>query len=349
MMPRERGSLSVHTFDSEVLRGNALGDPTERDLYLYLPPGYDATRPYPALLALVGFLGTGASLFNVDPLGEDLRRRLDRLITSGVCPPVIVAAPDCFTRVGGNQYINSSATGRYEDYLLQEVLPYVQQRHAVSSWGVFGKSSGGYGAMVLGMRHPEVFRALADHSGDADFELCYIPDFPEALDRYREHGGPRGFLERYWADENRHRKKWMRPINMLGMAASYSPRPASPHLGIDFPFDLETGELRWDVWQRWRAWDPVNMVEAHAAALQKLALVYVDCGSKDEFSLHWGARSLSKKLTKHGVSHQYEEFDDGHMAIAYRYDRSLPALVKALEQWDREQLQTPGSPGALRP
>lgn len=328
--PSERGTVRVYSVGSEVLGGNALGDPTERDLHVYLPPGYDEKKRYPALLCLAGFTGTGASVFNVDPLGEDLRRRMDRLIQSGACPPAIIAAPDCFAKIGGNQYINSTATGPYEDYLIKEILPFVEKSHAVSRWGVFGKSSGGYGSIVLGMRHPEVFHALADHSGDAGFELCYIPDFSDALDRFRELGGPARFLERFWADENRHRKKWMRPLNILGMAAHYSPNPASPHMGIDFPMDLETGEMRWDVWKRWQAWDPVNMVEAHAEALKKLALVYVDCGARDEFNLHWGARSLSKKLTQHGVAHRFEEFDDGHMSIAYRYDTSIPALVKVL-------------------
>ncbi|MEK7866939.1 MAG: esterase, partial [Planctomycetota bacterium] len=105
------GTVVVHRLASDVLRGNPLGDPTERDLYVYLPPGYDESRTYPTLLGVVGFTGTGGMLFNVDPLVEGLRARLDRLIGSGACPPVIVVAPDCFTRVGGNQYINSSATG----------------------------------------------------------------------------------------------------------------------------------------------------------------------------------------------------------------------------------------------
>ena len=330
MVSRDRGALHVHTLESEVLKGNPLGDPTVRDLHVYLPPGYDASKRYPALLALTGFTGTGAMLFNHDPLAEDLRARLDRLIATGACPPVIVAAPDCFTRVGGNQYISSSATGRYEEYLLQEVLPFVEARHGVTAWGVFGKSSGGYGAMVQAMRHPEVFRAAADHSGDAGFELCYFPDIPEALERYRELGGPRAFLDRFWADDNRRRKKWFHGLNFLGMAAHYSPNPASPHLGIDFPVDLETGEMRWDVWRRWQALDPVNMVESHAENLRKLALLHVDCGTRDEFNLVWGARALSRKLTQHGVPHRYEEFEDGHMSITYRYDVSIPALVKAL-------------------
>jgi hypothetical protein len=328
-----QGTVVVHRIESEVLRGNPLGDPTARDVHVYLPPGHDPARRTPALLGIVGFTGTGASLFNVDPLGEDLKSRLDRLILSGRCPPVIVAAPDCFTRVGGNQYLNSTGTGRYEDFLIQEVLPSVASRHNVGNWGVFGKSSGGYGSIMLGMRHPDVFPAIADHSGDACFELCYMPDFGPALDAFREAGGPARWLERFWADENRHRRKYHKPLNILGMAAHYSPSAnAAAPLGIDLPFDLETGELRRDVWERWREHDPVNLVERHAAALKRLRLVYVDCGTRDEFNLHWGARALVAKLRACGVTPFHEEFEDGHMSISYRYDVSVPMLVKALER-----------------
>lgn len=325
----EQGRVVVHRHRSKVLEGNPLGDPTERDLYVYLPPGHDPSRAYPCLLAVVGFTGTGGMLFNVDPLGEDLRRRLDRLIGSGACPPVMVAAPDCFTRLGGNQYINSSATGRYEDYLLEEIVPFVREAYKTGRWGVFGKSSGGYGSIVLAMRHPDAFQALADHSGDSSFELCYLPDVPAALDAFREAGGVREWLDRFWADENHHRKRHGKPLNFLAMSAHYSPNPGSP-LGIDLPFDLETGAFRWEVWQRWREWDPVRMVDRYAESLRKLRLIYVDCGTKDEFALHWGARALVARMRSHGLEPLHQEFDDGHMSIAYRYDVSLPLLAKAL-------------------
>ena len=337
------GEVVVHRVESEALRGNPLGDPTARDVHLYLPPGHDAARPTPALLALVGFGGTGASLFNADPLGEDLRQRLDRLIVSGRCPPVIVAAPDCFTRVGGNQYIDSPATGRYEEFLLREVIPSVAARHRVSAWGVFGKSSGGYGAIVLGMRHPDVFAAVADHSGDAAFELCYLPDMGPALDAFRAAGGPVAWLDRFWSDPNRHRAAYMKPLLVLAMAAHYSPRsgaaghdggdpqtPGPAGFGFDLPFDLEPGAFLPDVWERWRAHDPVNMVAHHVAALRRLRLLYVDCGVHDEWNLHWGARALASALRRHGIDPIHQEFDDGHMSISYRYDVSLPMLAKAL-------------------
>src|SRR5579871_6846922 len=96
---KSSGMVVVDRIASKLLAGNPLGDPVERDLYVYLPPGYsESPRSYPALLAVVGFTGTGASLFNADPLGEDFKRRLDRLISTGKCPPLIVVAPDCFTR-----------------------------------------------------------------------------------------------------------------------------------------------------------------------------------------------------------------------------------------------------------
>lgn len=326
------GSLHIHRLPSDILRSNPLGDPSERDLHVYLPPGYDKSKKYPALLGLVGFLGIGASYFNSDPLAENLKQRLDRLISSGKCPPIIVAAPDCFTRFGGNQYINSSATGRYEDYLISEVLPFVEQHYPVSRWGVFGKSSGGYGATVLGMRHADIFQAFANHSGDTNFELCYLHEFGEALDRFREAGGPAKWLQAYWASDNRHKKVHMRALNILAMAAHYSPNPSSQHLGIDFPFDLETGEFRWEIWQKWREHDPVNMAGKYADNLKKLRFIYVDCGTRDEWNLHWGARALIQKLRGQGLSPHYEEFDDGHMFITYRYDISLPLLAKALSE-----------------
>jgi len=329
---KEKGRVVIHEIESEVLKGNPLGDPDKRKLYIYLPPGFEdhQSEELPALLAVVGFTGTGAMLLNVDPLGEDLKSRLDRLITSGKCAPAIVVMPDCFTKFGGSQYINSSATGRYEDYLLEEIIPFVNQTYPIKNWGVFGKSSGGYGSIVLGMRHPDVFRALADHSGDSNFELCYLPDVPDALDQFRKAGGPAKWLEQFWADPNQHRRKFMRALNILAMAAHYSPNPDSPLLGIEFPFDLETGAFRHDIWERWREWDPVNMVKHYSDNLKKLKLIYIDCGSKDEFSLHWGARALVAELKKTGIDPYYEEFDDGHMSISYRYDVSLPKLVEAL-------------------
>jgi S-formylglutathione hydrolase FrmB len=269
-------------------------------------------------------------LFGIDPLGEDLKTKLDRLIRAGKMGPMIVPMVDCFTKVGGNQYINSSATGRYDDYLRKELVPFVESKYRVSRRGIWGKSSGGYGSIVQGLLHPETWSALADHSGDALFEFCYVMDFPKALAAFQEHGGPANWLRWYWRQPNR-RKEGMYPVlNTIGMAAHYSPNPRSKELGTDFPFDLETGEWRPEVWARWRRWDPVNMVDRYASRLRRLRLVYIDCGTTDQYNLIWGARVLHKKLLARKIKHVYEEFHDTHSNISYRYDVSLPLLWKAL-------------------
>ncbi len=327
-----RGRVVEEWLQSRLLEGNPLGDPSEREVLIYLPPGHDPEEEVPVVYGVVGYTGTGRMLLNADPLLEDIQGKMDRLIAEGKCGPMIIVMPDCFTRVGGNQYINSTATGPYEDYLIQEVIPFVEQKYRCGRRGIWGKSSGGYGAMVLGMRHPDVFSALANHSGDSAFEFCYIPDFPKALKAFREAGGPQAWLDQYWQRSDRRRKDLFPALNTLGMAAHYSPNPQSPSMGIDFPFNLETGEFRPEVWERWREQDPVNMVEKYADHLRKLKFIYLDCGTEDEFNLIWGMRILHSKLEALGIPHFYDEFDDGHMNVTYRYDVSLPLLYQALYQ-----------------
>ncbi|MDG6998636.1 MAG: esterase [Nitrososphaerota archaeon] len=331
---RRSGNVVTHVFESKILKSNPLKDPYIRDIIVYLPPGYSrsSSNGYVTVLGLVGFGRTGRMAFNVDPLTEPLDKRMDRLISAGKCGPMIVVMVDCFTRFGGSQYINSSATGRYEDYIVDEVVPFIEKEYNISSMAVWGKSSGGYGSLVLGMRHPEIFRALADHSGDAAFEYSYLIDFPKALEEFRKAGGPKLWLERFWKHPEDRRGAYHEALSTFAMAAHYSPNPKSKELGVDLPFDLETGELRQDVWKRWLSWDPVRMVEKYKENLRKMKLIYLDVGSKDEFNLQWGARILHTKLGKAGIRHYYEEFEGGHMNIQYRYDKSLPMIYEALSK-----------------
>src|SRR2546430_10532136 len=166
------GEVVIETFDSQVLKGNPLKDPTRRDVAIYLPPKYDPRKRYPAAYGIVGYTGTGKSLFGVDPLGEDLKTKLDRLIRTGKMRPMIVPMVDCFTRVGGNQYINSTATGRYDDYLRKEIVPLVESKYHVSRRGVWGKASGGYGPVGPGVPSPHTLSGSPGSSGYALFALC---------------------------------------------------------------------------------------------------------------------------------------------------------------------------------
>ena len=177
------GSVSRITVESHALKDNMLGDPSVRVVDVYVPAGHDG-RGLPLLVDLVGFTGSGLSHTNWAGFRENLPERLDRLIGEQRMPPVVVAFPDCFTRLGGNQYINSASIGAWEDFLLHEMLPAIEQRFGCGGpgrRGVFGKSSGGYGAITHALRHSDIWAAAACHSGDMGFELCYLPDMPAVL------------------------------------------------------------------------------------------------------------------------------------------------------------------------
>jgi enterochelin esterase-like enzyme len=335
----QQGHIASHRFESKVLKSNPLSDPYVRDIIVYVPPGYSKTdsKGYTAIIYLAAFGSFGKAVLNLDPFSETIEARMNRLIWENKCSPMILVLVDCFTKFGGSQYINSTATGMYEDYITNEIVRFIDDKYNISNHAIMGHSSGGYGAFVLGMRHPDIFQAIADHSGDSAFEYCYLPDFPKALEVYRrsggDHGDPKKWFEDFWQKPNKYQDRDdMTALNILGMAAHYSPNPQSPYLGCDFPFDLKTGEINQDVWNRWISSDPTRMVAKYQDNLKKIKLIYIDCGTKDEFNIHLGCRILHSKLQKMGIRHFYEEFPGGHSKISHRYDVSLPMISSELDR-----------------
>ena len=330
----QNGRVQWERFTSTVLAGNPLGDPDTRGIPVYLPPSYDThpERRYPVVFLLSGFTGRGAMMLNDQAWSPPIDERMDRLIAAGRAGEMILVMPDCFTRFGGSQYLDSSATGRYETHLIEELVPWVDRTFRTlgsrEHRGVAGKSSGGYGALVMGMRHSDVFSAVACQSGDLYFEYCYRVDFPLALSTLQRAGGVRAFLESFEAAPQKDKAAFA-TLNIVAMAACYSPDPKA-EMGVALPFDLATGAFRDDIWQRWQQHDPLVMLEARADALKSLKLLYLDCGDRDEFHLHHGLRLFVAALKARDIPHVSEEFPDGHMNVTYRYDTTLPLLSRAL-------------------
>lgn len=323
--------IRILQHESRVLKGNPLADPARRDLWVYLPPGFDERRRYPVLWCLVGFTGTGQMIATGNRWAPGLPERLDRLIGAG-CPPVIVVFPDCFTRLGGSQYMNSDATGRYEDYLCDELIPFVDGSLPTipsrDARGVLGKSSGGYGAIRLGMRRPDLFSAVACHSGDMAFALTYMPGFAKTAARLAKAGSIEKWLAAFESSEKK-KSGDFDAINTIAMASCYSPDASQP-LGLALPFDTGSGEILPEVWARWKEHDPVEMVRTRADALRRLKLLFLDCGSEDEFQLHLGMRLFAKRCRELDIPCEVEEFPDDHRSISYRYDVSIPKLARAI-------------------
>src|SRR5271165_2781573 len=258
------GRLEEVEISSPALEGNPLGDSSRRPLWVYLPPGYDDEpgRRFPCVYVLQGYFaalpGWGLRSNNLRPTYPEMA---DELFSSGGAPPCIVVFVDAWTSLGGSQYVDSPATGRYHTYLCEDVVSFVDATYRTlddpAHRGVQGKSSGGFGAMITAMLRPDVFGGFASHAGDALYEYCYIPEFPKASRALRAWDGA---IDRWWADFNG-REPLTRPddhllLMMLGVAACFS---AAADGTPELPFEPTTGALRPDVWARWLAWDPVRM------------------------------------------------------------------------------------------
>lgn len=326
------GEVKTLWLDSRLLQNNPLGDAARRRVDVYLPAGHDGCG-LPLLVDLVGFLNGGPVHTNWRNFGENLPERLDRLIAQGTLPPVVVAIPDCFTRLGGNQYINSAGVGPWADVLREEVVPLVESTFACGGdgrRGVFGKSSGGYGAMMHALLYPHFWAAAACHSGDMAFELIFLSEFPKVLRAL----APYRFDVAAWLDNFHAGPKFkgndLHILLMLAMCASFDPDPASP-LGIRLPVDTHTCELIPERWHNFMQWDPLTVAAERGADMRAMKLLYIDCGTQDQYNLLYGARRMHRLLRHLDVPHVYEEFKDDHTAVDYRMDGSLPLLVKALQ------------------
>lgn len=333
-----KGTVRIEAVAAPSLQGNPLGDPSERQLPIYLPPGYeDGRERYPTVYFLHGFSGSGLGWISPSAFTATVPERIDALIAQGTLPPFIAVFVDGWTRFGGSQYVNSEAVGRYRDYVARDVVGWADLALRTipkrESRAVVGKSSGGYGAYVMAAEESAVFAHVGAHAGDAYFEYCYLPDFPKAAGALLKAGGAQPWFEEFLtrARATRMRSEDHPVINTVAMAAAYSPAPGKP-LGLELPIELETGRLREDVFARWLEKDPVRFIPKKMDAVRELKSFFLDCGTRDEFHLRWGARMVAKELQRAGVPHLHEEFEDGHMGINYRYDRSLGYLVPRMSR-----------------
>lgn len=330
------GDVRVLTFESAALRGNPLGDPATRPVAVYTPPDYDAegSRRYPVLYCLHGYSGDVMSLLSTRPWQTSVVQWADRLIREGRMPPVLVAIVNGFTRLGGSQYVDSIHNGAYAAYVVHDVVGAVDENFRTLPHGggraVFGKSSGGFGAMHLVMRHPGIFAAFASHSGDAYFRYAHPALFVHAQRTLEDFESYEAFVAAFEAKQKKP-PAWFSTMELLAYAAAYSPAAARP-FAVEVPFDPKSGELRDDVFSRWLAYDPVEDAVRHAEALRELRLRYVDCGRRDEYFLDIGARVFVARLRELGLAVRHEEFDDDHGNIGYRHEVSLPALAAVLDR-----------------
>ena len=335
-MPEPVDRWQELTFESEALRGNPLGDPHVRPLYVWTPPSYDdgSGRRYPSVYVIQGMTGIARAWFNVRPF----ERSYPELVAE-LAPEAVVVLVDAFTAFGGSQFLDSPAIGRYHTYLCDEIVPWVDARFrtraSADHRGIQGKSSGGYGAMITPMLRPDLFGALATHAGDALFEVCYALEFAPAARALRDRYD--SSFERFWADFRSGRPVLADAndpilVNTYTMAAAYSAREDGT---VELPFDVETGAQKPEVFARWLEYDPVRRARRPevAEALRGMRGIWIDSGRSDEYYLDLGATAFRRALEDIGVPDEvvrFELFEGRHGGIGWRYPLSLAWLVERL-------------------
>jgi S-formylglutathione hydrolase FrmB len=332
------GELHRETIDSALLRDNPLGDPHERPLWVYTPPGYaESDSRYPAIYVIQGYSGHVAMWANRSAYRQPFPETADAVFARDEAPGCLVVYVDAWTAYGGSQFVDSAGTGPYHSYLCEEVVPWVDAHYrtiaAPASRAISGKSSGGFGAMITPMLRPDLFGALATHAGDSLYEYSYLPEFAKAVRALRDYDHD---IQQWWTDF-RGRTAFTKEHDMLllivlGCSAAFSAAPDGTPL---LPFDPVSGRLIPDLWERWLARDPVRMIDRYADALRSQRAIWIDAGTRDEWFLDLGAEAFRAGLDRIGVPDDrvfFELFPSGHGGMDYRYPQAVAWLAHRLER-----------------
>jgi S-formylglutathione hydrolase FrmB len=328
----QRGAVHAIDHHSVVLQGNPWGDPHQRDLFVYTPPGYEGSEDrFPVIMVLPGYTGTGEKLLARGFTDVSIATRIDRLIAQG-CPPFIAVMPDCMTTLGGSQYVDSVGLGSYATYLAKEIRQAVDDGFRTTGrWGITGHSSGGFGALHLAMSFPGTFSAVASHAGDLGFDLAYLSDITKAVVAVNRVGDVASFVDEFWS-KRQHSSEDISALMLLCISCAYAPDLNAEPIPCRMPVDFATGAVDFEVVQSWRAMDPIVRLDdtMQADALRALDLLFIDAGRFDEYNLQLAARRFVRKLRELEIPHMHEEFDGGHRGMAWRYGVSMAYLAEAL-------------------
>ena len=307
--------LITEQIESRHLAGNLYGDPSTRDLVVYLPPGYErSSRRYPVAYLLHGGGQKAIYWTRPNPAGVFLFPPIDEILdpvfAKRQAAEMIVVMPDGWSRYGCSQWVDTPTNGNFEQYVVREIVPYIDAHYRTipdaASRGVFGISSGGIGAWHLGSRHPDVFSAMALLSADSHFDFFLRREILEY------------YTSIYPAEPNGPVAGNVHAGLVYLFAACYSPNPAKPPFYVDLPIEYPTGAIIPEVWAKWLSHDPVVNWRDRVENLRQLRGIFMEVGSRDDFTFHYGHRLLSQGLRSAGIAHESREHDGDHAGHFYR-------------------------------
>ena len=311
----QEGRLVREKVHGVSLEKTVTGEAADRSVSVYLPPSYDTSpnKRYPVVYLLHGITDTDEAWikpWKKDDPWQSLPGVMNRGIAEKRFGEMIIVMPDERTNWGGSFYTNSTVTGNWEDFTVKDLVNYIDGKYRTlarpESRGIAGHSMGGYGAIKLGMKHPEVYSAVyginpavlgwsADLSAENpafSFLATTKPNTPEEVSK----GGFYAF-------------------GIIIVAQAFSPNPNRAGLFADLPFEIVNGKVHpaEPAYGKWTENMPVHMVEKYTANLKKLRGFRFDSGYEDEFKhIPPTSRALSAALTKNGIEHVFEEYNGDH-------------------------------------
>jgi S-formylglutathione hydrolase len=315
--------VKVH---GKSLEGNLEGDSPDRDVSVYLPPSYesDTSRRYPVVYMLHGYTDDDAKWFGLVKHWISLPAVVDQAFANPDVREMIFVMPDAYTRYQGSMYSTSATTGDWENYVAQELVAYVDSHYrtlaSVNSRGIAGHSMGGYGAMRIGMKHPNVFSSVyllspcclmpgEDATRDPDEAakaeaITSVADFEKA-----------GFMTKIF----------------FASAAAWSPNPNQPPLYLDLP--MKDGKTQRQIAAKWAANLPLAMIDQYIPDIRRLHAIAFDAGTGDQ-PIASTIQVLDAVLTSYKIPHQFETYEGDHLnRIAERIrTKMLPFFSTNLQQ-----------------
>lgn len=304
------GRLVEVLVHGQALENTITGESASRHVTIYLPPGYDTEkgRRYPVLYLLHGIIDTDAIWTQGKGPWNSLQRVMDLGIARGYFGEMIVVMPNERTKWFGSFYTNSSVTGRWDDFTAFELVRYVDSHYRTlanaQSRGIAGHSMGGYGALKLAMRHPDVFSAVyAMNPALIGWARELLPGNPA----YCTAAASKSFDD--LAKEGEY------PSGIVTVAQAFSPDPYRPPFYVDLPFKCVDGRTvpSEPGFSEWEANFLPNMVEANRTRLLRLRSLRFDSGTEDQYRfIPVEARELSRVLTANGIDHEFEEYNGDH-------------------------------------
>ena len=311
------GQIVTDTITSQALKGNKLGDPDTRNITIYLPPGYASSNKfYPVIHLLHGFGGDERSL--VGEVGEELAVFLvDSMIESGVAREMIIVMPSARNKYGGSFFLNSELTGKYEDYIVYDLVDYIDNNYRTirdrNARAIGGASMGGYGSITLAMKHPDIFSSVVSLSPPLGFDIIAAEMIPEVI-RENPDGMP---------DPGQKVEQYTEYLYAL--SAALSPNLDNPPFFLDLPFEYPNVEVIESVRDRWLVGDPLTMLSTYSQSLEGLKGIYIDVGDEDLLGYKAAADAFHDELIRLGIQNEYNVYQGDH------YANPVERFISALE------------------